>query len=260
MKLLSRFSLLALSAALLFSACGGTDDNTAPDTGRITLNATATYGSLPLVMFDQNYDYEDGMQFQMQLFQTYLSDIELVYMENGAEMTEPLLDVALAEFGDIYTIADAEAGIEVVKTDVPARNYTALRFGVGVSPALNATVPPDYEVTHPLGQNYWEDANSYIFFKFEGNADLDGSGGFQDKLTFHVGGDNNYNSIEFTGAIDIAPDGEAVLNLNFDMEKLLIRSNGDYVDFRQVRQAHSNTAPAAVFMGENMPNALSLTR
>lgn len=253
------FLLSALSFGLLFAACGD-DDKDTPETAQLSLTATATYGESPLLMFERDYGYEDNMALQLQLFQTYLSDMALLYEEDGQVKEVPLEDIALLNFGNMYNDEDARAGLEVFNLDVPARSYTGIRFGLGVSPELNATIPPDYDLSHPLSQNYWEDANSYIFFKIEGNADLDGSGDFADKLTFHIGGDNNYSDVTFQGMIDLLPGGEVGLTLNFDLQKLLINEDGDYVDFRQTKQAHSNTAPAAVFIGNNMPSAVSLTQ
>ncbi|MEQ8703725.1 MAG: hypothetical protein RIC19_07385 [Phaeodactylibacter sp.] len=251
--------LLALAVALITAGCGNSDDNGGPATTELTLLATGTYGDDPLVMFERTYNYEDGMQLQMQLLQTYLSDIALVYEEDGTEKEELLTNIALVSFADVYTDADATAGVEVVKMEVPVRNYTGLKIGLGVSPELNATIPPDYDLTHPLSQNYWEDASSYIFFKIEGNADLDADGEFQEKLTYHIGGNNNYSSVQFTGAIDLEKGTPQTLALNFDLQEILIRQqDGAFWDFREAQFAHSTTSPAAVFMAENIPAAVSL--
>lgn len=251
-------SLFALATLLIGTGCDNADDNGGPATAELTLTATSTYGDDPLVMFERTYDYEENMQLQMQLLQAYLSDIALVYVEDGTEREELLTDIALVNFGDIYTDADAEAGVEVVKMEVPVRNYTGLKFGLGVSPELNATIPPDYELTHPLSQNYWEDASSYIFFKVEGNADLNEDGELQEKLTYHIGGNNNFSSVQFNGTIDLEQGTPQSLALNFDLRKILIKDDGTFWDFREAQFAHSTTSPAAVFMSENFPTALSL--
>ncbi|WP_421948329.1 MbnP family protein [Phaeodactylibacter xiamenensis] len=251
-------SLFALAVAVFVAGCGNSDDNGGPATTELTLLATGTYGDDPLVMFERTYEYEDNMALQMQLLQTYLSDIALVYEEDGVEKEELLTDIALVSFGNVFTDEDAAEGVEVVKMEVPVRNYTGLKIGLGVSPELNATIPPDYDLTHPLSQNYWEDASSYIFFKVEGNADLDADGQFQDKLTYHVGGDNNYSTVQFTGAIDLEKGTPKTLALNIDLQKILIKGDGTYWDFREGQFAHSTTSPAAVFMGENFPNAVRL--
>lgn len=251
-------SLFALTAALVFAGCGNSDDNGGPATTELTLIANGTFGNEPLVMFERIYDYQEGMQLQMQLLQVYLSDIALVYEEEGTEKEEPLTDVALVSFADIYTDEDANEGVEILKMEVPVRNYTGLKLGLGVSPELNATLPPDYDLTHPLSQNYWEDASSYIFFKIEGNADLDADGELQDKLTYHIGGNNNYSTVQFNGAIDLVKGTPQALALGIDLERILVKDDGAFWDFRDAQFAHSTTSPAAVFMAENFPNSISL--
>lgn len=251
------FPLLILALALTAVGCGDDDDG-GPATTTLALRATSTYGDDPLVMFERQYDYEEGMKLQMQLLQVYLSNLVLTYEEGGQTREEPLEEIALVDFGDIFTDADAEAGIEVLTAEVPIRSYTGLKMGMGVAPELNATVPPDYDLTHPLSQNYWEDASSYIFFKIEGNADLDGSGNFEDKLTYHIGGDNNFSEVTFSGALDLTKEETKQLVLNIDLQDVLIDENGEFWDFREAQFAHSTTSPAAVFMAQNFPKALSL--
>ncbi len=245
--------LSALAAILLVAACN--DDET--PTSKLDLRMTATFGQQPLVMFEEIYDYQ-GQPLQFQLFQTYLSDVRLVYTENGTEKEQPVADILLANFGEVFTTAEAELGLELLSQDIPARNYTGLRFGLGVSPELNATVPPDYELTHPLAQNYWEDADSYIFYKIEGNADIDKDGELNEKITYHVGGDNNYALVEVTAPIDMESEGMELV-LNMDLEAGMTTADGDFINFEEFRMAHSTESPAAVFLGDNLPRGISLS-
>ena len=250
--------LSALFTIVAFSSCGNSDDDNGSELAEITFLAKGSFGEDPLVMFERNYAYEDDMAIQMQLFQTYLSDIALIYEEDGVEKEEPLMDVALVSFGDVYTDAESEAGVEILKAEVTPRRYTGLKVGLGLTPELNATIPPDYELTHPLSQNYWEDASSYIFFKIEGNADLDADGQFQDKLTYHVGGGNNFSNVQYVADINLVEGSSRSLVLNMDLQKILIRDNGTYWDLREAQFAHSTTSPAAVFMAQNFPAATQL--
>lgn len=247
---------LLLAVPLLFSSCGD-DEPEMKETTTLSLNAKATFGDQPLVMFEEIYDYE-GQPLQLQLFQIYLTGLTLVYEEEGGQREEAVKDVVLAHFGNTFSTADAEAGLDLLEVEVPARNYTGLKLGLGVSPELNATVPPDYELTHPLSQNYWEDASSYIFFKVEGNTDVDGDGELSDKLTFHVGGNNNYQEATLNQAINLMPNTTASLQLRIDLEKIMLSEDGSFIDFSDFRQAHSTTSPAAVLMGGNLGGAVEL--
>jgi hypothetical protein len=246
--------LLGLAALVALSSCNEEEDTAT----QLRLNATSTFGDQPLVMFEETYAYPDNQVLQLQLFQAYLSDIRLLYQEDGETMEEPLTDVVLAQFADVFTAEAALSGLELGEFEVPARTYTGLRLGFGLPPELNATVPSDYEVTHPLAQNYWADANSYIFFKIEGNTDVDGDGEMTDKLTFHVGGNNNFNEVELLQPIEVKAGGTAVLNLNIDLQAIMLSDDGEFIDFANTRQAHSATAPAAVFLGSNTSGSISL--
>jgi len=246
------FLLSALAIFILFSACK--EEEAA--NSRIDLRMTATFGEQPLLMFEEIYDYQD-QPLQLQLFQTYLANVRLTYEENGTTKEQPVADILLANFGEVFTTAEAELGLELLSRDLPARNYTGLRFGLGVSPELNTTVPSDYELTHPLAQNYWEDADSYIFFKIEGNADIDKDGQLNEKITFHVGGDNNYTEVEIIAPIDMETEGKELL-LNIDLLDGLTNPDGDFINFEDFRMAHSTTSPAAVFMGDNLASGITL--
>lgn len=224
--------------------------------GRLNLNFKAFYGPSPLVMFEREYSYADNMALKLQLFQFYISEVRLL-TEDG---WEPLIDVDLISFGNVYTDEDAAEGItSLVGKALPPGSYTGVELGFGLSSTLNATIPPDYPLGHPLSENYWEAASSYIFFKFEGNADLEPNGEFSDKLTFHVGGNDNFRRLTFDRPITIEDEKELTLHFNIDLRKILIDQNtGEYLDFRQVMQSHSNSSPSATFMANHVPEAIEM--
>ncbi|MCB0584090.1 MAG: hypothetical protein KDD06_02005 [Phaeodactylibacter sp.] len=226
-----------------------------PRAGEVTLNFKAFYGPDPLVMFDREYAYEDNMAIKMQLFQFYISKVRL--LKGSGE--EPLTDVGLISFANVYTDEEAAAGISTVPGVLPPGTYTGIEFGFGLDSVLNATIPPDYPLGHPLSENYWEAASSYIFFKFEGNADLEPNGDFSDKLTFHVGGNSNYRKLTFDRPITIEDEGAVTLQFNIDLHKMLVDQNtGEYLDFRQVTQSHSNESPSATFMANHIQEAIEM--
>ncbi|MCB0559594.1 MAG: hypothetical protein H6573_29080 [Lewinellaceae bacterium] len=249
------FFLFPLAFVLLFSTCKNSDDEMMPGNANLALNFKASYGEAPLTMFEREYAYEDGMAIKMQLFQFYLSEVRLL---NGSEAT-PLMDISLISFGDVYTDEDAAKGKSTTPATAPAGTYTGIEFGFGVSPELNATIPPNYALGHPLSENYWEAASSYIFFKFEGNADLESNGDFSEKLTFHVGGNDNYRKLTFDKPITIEDGKDLMLQFNIDLQKILVDSNtGEYLDFRQVTQSHSNSSPSATFMANHLAEAIEM--
>ena len=228
-----------------------------PVAGTMVLNFKASYGQEPLLMFERDYAYEDNMAIKMQLFQFYLSEVSLT-KDGGVRL--PILDVDLISFGDVFDEAAAAEGQNSrIPTAIPPGGYTGIEFTFGLTPALNATIPPDYELGHPLSENYWEASSSYIFYKFEGNVDLNANGEFPDKLTFHVGGNENMRTLTFGKPILIEDEKEVQLNFNIDLQKMLVdEANDEYLDFRQVTQSHSNSSPAATFMSNNIGNAIDL--
>ena len=221
----------------------------------VKLNFKGFYGEAPLVMFEREYAYEGNMALKMQLFQFYLSEVRL--LKGGDEVL--LTDIDLISFGDVYSDEEAAEGKNSSPAVVPPGTYDGIAFGFGVSPGLNATIPPDYPLTHPLGENYWEAAGSYIFFKFEGNVDLEPNGDFSDKLTFHVGGNDNYRQLAFDKPITVEDEKETTLQFNIDLRKILVDQNtGEYLDFRQVMQSHSNESPSATFMTNHVMDAIEM--
>lgn len=226
-----------------------------PRAAQVTLNFKAFYGGGPLVMFGREYAYEDNMALQMQLFQFYLSDVRLLKGQDG----ETLTDVALISYGDVYTDEEAAEGKSPAPAVAPPGTYTGIEFGFGLTPELNATIPPDYPLGHPLSENYWDAAGSYIFFKFEANADLEADGNFSEKLTFHVGGNSNYRKLAFDKPITLEDGEERTLQFNIDLRRILVDQNtGAYLDFRQVMQSHSNESPSATFMANHVQDAIEM--
>ena len=250
---LSNIVLLGLFFIALLSCNNEDDDN---KVNSPILNFTATYNSEPLVMLDKVYDYEDGMNLRLQLFQFFITDVRLI--DESGEATSPFLDVALINFANNTNRAAATAGIEIQLKDVPFGKYTGIKFGVGVNPDLNKTKPENYTPGHPLTDHYWEAASSYVFSKIEGNADLEGNGDYSTKLTFHVGGNPRYREAVFTKDININVDGNTPIAFNIDLKDVLVNAAGDFVNFKEVTQIHNGTAETAVFIMDNLSSAITL--
>lgn len=240
------------------SACN--DDNAAePENGALTINFVGSYGETPLVMFDEIYTYEDEMALKMQTFQFYISDIKLLKEENGQVEKVDILDVDLVNFGDIYNEADAINGKNIPDIEVSAGTYTGIEFGFGLTEALNSTASSDYEVGHPLFDNYWGPQTGYIFFKIEGNADLEPDGEFNQPLTFHIGGNDNFKALSFDKVINIESNASSAVSFNIDIQKLLVAEDGEYLDFREVQTHHAADSPYATFLSSNIVRAISMT-
>lgn len=244
------YSFLLLSLILLAADCN--EDKVQPaETGTLELNFKGTFGTDPLEMYAREYAYEAGMKIKLQLFRFYLSNLIL------SDDTK-LSDIELVDFEDVQSDAAAQQGITLRFENIPAKTYTGIKTGIGVAEKLNSTQPGDYAPGDPLSDNYWSWALGYVFTKIEGNADIDGDGVFNDKLTFHIGANSLYRNKTFTKNFTVKPNETTRLNFVVDLRKVLIRSDSDYLDFRKVTIDHTNNMEVATFISDNMVNAIEL--
>jgi len=239
---------------LLLSSTGCEDDEPQQSKANLTFNFTSLFGEEPLMMLSRNYEYEDSMDIQLQLFQFYLTDVKLLKAD-GSSVAVP--DVAIINFGDVYDAEAAERGKDFT-LEVPTGDYTGVSFGVGVEESLNKKSPSDYEVGHPLTENYWGPQTGYIFFKFEANGDLEPDGDFSETVTLHIGGDDNFTPFSFNQPFTLAENGTETISFEVDLRRILVDEDGEYVNFREIQVNHATDTPAALFMGSNVQNAVRL--
>lgn len=248
--------LSLLSVVLLLWNCA---EDAAVEKADVTLTFKGVYDDQPLTMLSDVYSYEDDMQLKFQLIQYYLSDLVLD-QSNSADAAHPLVDIASINFGEIYTENLALEGLQIIIPDIPVGNYDQLRYGLGVAPDFNATGPADYEIGHPLSDNYWSWAMGYVFFKIEGNADLDGSGDFAEKLTFHIGTNEMYRLVTATGNFEHAVDRPLELTFELDVHQLLVNEAGAYLNFRETPIDHTNDRALGNQLADNLVEAIQIIR
>ena len=244
--------LVSVSFALVVLNC---DNNTAED-GAIEVNFIAQFDKQPLTMFADQYDYEGDAKVSFQLFQFYVSSIRLIN-EDGQPGPE-IKDIALINFGDIQDKTKAAEGVNVNIAGVPVGNYSGIQLGIGVNNALNGTTPNEYEAGHPLSGHYWDAASSYIFTKIEGNADLNNDNSFEQKLTFHIGGNPRYREVKFDFPMTVESNKSEKVGFIVDVKDIFVGDDGSFIDFGQVTQIHDGTAPLAVEMMDRFALSLSL--
>jgi len=255
------WTALLLLVVWMTLGCSTNDPGEGTDTSEtvdLTLHFNGVFGDQALRMYEGTYDYPGDVDLRLQLFQFYVSDIGLLTTRNGLVDTTFISDIDLVSFKDIITQEDADRGISITMSDVPAGTYDGLVMGIGVAPEYNATQPGDYTPPHPLDDHYWSWARGYVFAKVEGNADLDGDGTFEEKLTFHLGENDFYRPVVLKETLVIGPSHQD-LNFEVDLERMLSDGQGNYVDFRQVTQDHTNDLSLVEFMMDNLVNALSMS-
>lgn len=237
------------------SSCNNEDDEITEST-TVELNFRGLFGNEDLLMIADDYAYED-MQVRFQLFQFYISDVTLIGDPDKGTIDQALVDIGLVSFEDVNNSEAAQEGITISAEDIPPGKYNGIRLGIGVSEDLNATNPGLHPVGHPLTDHYWTASSGYVFFKIEGNADLDQNGEFEEKLTFHTGTNELYRELTFSQAIEVG-EGTTTIPFRVDLRKVLVRASDDFLDFRQTPIDHTSNPEVAQFLADNFANALVL--
>lgn len=222
----------------------------------VKLIVKGTFDGLPLQMYNNNYQYVQGVKIKFQLFNFYLSDLFLIN-ESNENKKVLLSEVSLISFKEIQSLSEAEKGVELVFKNIPIGKYTGLEAGVGVAPRLNATGPASYPPPHPLDDNYWSWDAGYVFSKIEGNADLDNSGKFSTKLTFHAGGDAFYKSVLWQKPITISKESSDII-LTIDLKNILWKDQNNFIDFNKTTTDHSVNKEIVSFLLTNLQNGLKI--
>jgi len=247
--------LLLLTAVFGLLAGCATEDENATASGKANLTFRAYFGDEALLMYERAYPYEAGMTIRLQRFNFYVSEVALL-PEDASDEPVVLAGVDLVDFADVQDVEAAQRGFVIRAEEVPPGRYRGIRFGVGLTEDLNNSQPGDYQPGHPLTDNYWSWAMGYVFFKVEGNADLNDDGNFTEKLTFHIGGDQYYQQMEFPTLLDVASGQELALDFAVDLKRVLSDGEGNFLDFRKVTQDHTNDPAVATFLADNFRAAL----
>ncbi len=246
--------LFAVGFALVAANCNEDDCCPPEQTGTLELNFKGYFGDELLEMYAKDYNYEAGMALKLQLFRFYISN--LIPLMNTPDQQRYVEEVALVDFETVQSDAAAEQGVSIRLEKVPVGNYIGLQMGLGLTEKLNATNPGDYSTDHPLSDNYWSWALGYVFTKIEGNADINGDGVFNDKLTFHIGGNQFYRPKEFSKDFTVKADQTTRLDFEVDLRKVLVAGEGNFLDFRKVTIDHTNNMEVATFISNNLANAV----
>lgn len=255
---MNKFSaLLYLFLAFSLWTCDNDDDKDDAG-GELTLNFRGLFDQNKLKMFNADYAYEDNMKLRFQLFQFYISDVALMKTDDPKGDSIQLIDVELVSFKNIQSDDAAQKGITFTLKNIPSGTYKGIKLGLGVSADLNAVGPSSYTPPHPLDDNYWSWAKGYVFTKVEGNADLDNSGKFATKITFHVGENEFFRKKVFLKDIVIKDKNSSNLTLDVDLHRVLAQSSTNYLDFRKVTQDHTVDKAIAKFIADNLGEALKV--
>ncbi|MBK6931585.1 MAG: hypothetical protein IPH12_12265 [Saprospirales bacterium] len=245
--------LAALLAGMaLWTGCDGTEP---PKGATITITFKALYDGQPLEKY-KNYDY-DTYQVQFSRFNAFMADFALLDGNNAIKFG----DIAWVDFTPDLAPSNMAVEVPVVFTNVPDGDYTGIRLGYGVPPALNAKQPKDFSAGHPLSREneYWLGWGSYIFNKIEGQVDLDKNGSYDGSLIYHCGSNAVYRTYDFNVPLKIEPG--ANITVEFDLKKLFVL-NGAWLDltdtYNHITSNDANDVVIATQLMDNFGNATTV--
>lgn len=223
-KINSSLSLIAIATVFVLSSCTKKE-------GCMDQNAT-NYDADAEVDMGCIYD-TDGLAVELQMHQ-YIGGTELIeetqHIINGVAT-----DINLVQFYiSGIRLVDA-AGTETPATGVyllvspeveeysignlPAGDYTKIRFNVGIDSVTNHADPSVYAIGNPLGAQFpsmhWGWSFGYIFVRIDGEADTDGNGvpDPEGQFEMHQGSDRYLAEIEVDFPVTIAQENENIIHL-----------------------------------------------
>lgn len=245
------FYVFGFSVLLILLSC----NNESETAGSLSLGFEATYAGQTL-QFLEGYQATDQYSIQFTKSDFYLSDISIV-SDKGEEII--LSDIEFVNVTEGYS--GAQNPIQLSFTDIPVGTYDQLKFGYGVSPSLNSTLPKDYNADHPLSRtsHYWDQWNSYIFSKLEGRLDTLGNGSFDVGFLYHTGKNEIYRL--FTFDLPFTISGETTdFMINIDYKKLVKPESGDALPIVKSPINHDpNNIETFQSITSNFGNAMTLT-
>jgi hypothetical protein len=158
-----------------------------------------------------------GHSMSFEQLRMFLSDIRLL-KSDGTEQI--ISEIEFFDLGD---------GPSTRSYEVPAANYTGIRYHIGVPPALNGTTDPDFLTSQfgpesPLNiQNgmYWSWQNGFRFLIYEGRSDAtpDDSGDLPSVFSIHMGKDTLYTQIDVDLPFTVSADAQTEFEIDWNLSK-----------------------------------------
>lgn len=247
--------LPALFLFLALTACQDDDDGRmALEDVELTMDFRAEYGDQPLDIQQAVYSYPTGEDTRISLFQYFVSDLELL----PADGSEP---VKLADIDVMKWENPGDAPVITRTYTVPAGEYTGMRFGLGVSPDLNAQDPSNFAVDFVLNENeFWGPQTRYVFAKIEGRADLDDDGTFDAGVSVHMGADSLYTVVNFLQPFTLDGDGNNRLTLTADVLEAFAANGRVYdIGVPENRTVHGGNQALASGVWRRLADQFTLT-
>jgi hypothetical protein len=241
MNKINGYAWIGCLIAIIFASCKHNEENRTGNVlppAKVNLTFTPTFGNAPF-NWGSVYTTSSGYNIRIENLLSYFSQIRL-QSSNG--QTAMLKDFALLDFSQPMPTYTAE---------IPEGLYDSLYISLGIPATFNVGVDPSiYPSSSPLSVAgsqgmFWNWNSGYIFFKYDGKADVSGTSttNLTDPFAFHVGDDVNYRVAKIgIPAIDAKKGSVNTLNLTVDLEHVLVTST-DTINLQTDFLTHTSDNP-----------------
>jgi len=246
------FSFLTL---LFLTSCTKEDDDIKSGKGTVNFRFHLTYDGQPMEMFKEYAYPGTGDKFRMSKVSFFLADLNLT--ANGGNIL--LKDIDYLNLTAAHTAPVSANGLEYRVENVLSGKYNGFSFGIGVPPALNQKIPPDFPAGNVLSgtAEYWSAWKSYIFFRPEGKIGLNNSNTIDTNFALHIGGNEGYRVFNVSGPVEVTNDKVSNVDIYIDMKKFF--SGNSVFNIRETQQIHSlSQMPLIKILADNLAGAVTV--
>lgn len=164
MKFQTKKIIAVIAIALALGSCSNNDDEAVVGKGKLGVEFDNVFGSSNLILNTQSNVTSQGEALKISDVKYIISNIVLT-KEDGTVFTYPK-----SKSYFVIDEADAET-LELELEDIPAGDYTKIKFGIGVDKAqfdLGASGQGDFLTTAQDADMLWSWSAGYKFVHFEG--------------------------------------------------------------------------------------------
>lgn len=162
MKNLQLKAITLIASITLFTACTNDNDDVISGTGNLEIEFDNAYGNNDLILSAQANTTSNSEVLKIDKLKYIVSNIVLT-KEDGTIVTYPK--------SSSYFIVDEANPANIELENIPAGNYTKIKFGIGVDKAqweLGATGQGDFLAAAQDAGMMWSWSAGYKFLAFEG--------------------------------------------------------------------------------------------
>lgn len=245
---MNKFKILCLSFLIIGLSCNKEKENT-----------TSTHDASVSIKFNMkspnNSPYELGQTFSVNNTEVVLNFMKF-YVCDFTLVREDNTEVVVKN----YDLIDWNSLSKHTSFDItiPAGNYKAVKFGLGLNPTLNQTNGAEQPTNNVLSTSYgmyWDWASMYVFSKIEGYSDINGDNTITDPLRYHIGTEAFYriSTVPFSSILTIEPSKYYTLNLELLVDKIF-KQNGSEINFPTESYTQSERSDHEQAVAEKIAN------